>query len=156
MSLRHSLLVSGLLAFSATAFAQSGSATNRPNPPAPPRTDAPGSPVNPRQASPAATATSVTPANQAPEAVEPASQSTPLRELNFAEADTDGDRKVTLTEFSNYVGGRVANHSVEPLTEEVIERFRQLDRNGDGVLSESEASAPPVPTQPQSTMPPRR
>lgn len=158
MLLRPSLFAAGILALSATALAQSGPATNRPNPPAPPRSDAPGAPVNPRQTTPAGAAAQMTPPNQAPAAAaEPEAPSTPLREMKFAEADADGDKKVTLTEFSNYVGARPASASVEPLTEEVIERFRQLDRDGDAALTESEASAPRETTPPQGpAIPPRR
>jgi protein-disulfide isomerase len=152
MSLRFSLLVTGTLALAATVFAQTP-ATNRPIPPAPPRADAPGTPINPQQATPAqagGTGTQAMPdaTKPATPAMEPAAAAVALRELNFAEADTDHDKKVSLTEFANYVGNRPANKSTDPLTEESIERFRQLDRDNDAFLSESEATAPSQPEQP--------
>jgi hypothetical protein len=149
MSFRFPLLLTGALAFATGAFAQTSAAANRPNPPAPPRTDAPGTPINPQQAStPAAQNNASGVTSQAPDA-EPAAAATPLRELNFAEADVDGDKKVSLTEFANYVGNRPANKSTDPLSAEVIERFRQLDQNNDAFLSESEANTPPQPQQMQ-------
>jgi hypothetical protein len=148
MSLRFPLLLTGALAFATAALAQTPAAANRPNPPAPPRTDAPGTPINPQQAStPAAQNNASGVTNQAPDA-EPAA-TTPLRDLNFAEADVDGDKKVSLTEFANYVGNRPANKSTDPLSAEVIDRFRQLDQNNDAFLSESEANTPPQPQQMQ-------
>jgi hypothetical protein len=155
MPFRSSLLLAGALTLAGSLSAQQAP-LNRPVPPAPPRSDAPGTPINPRQTAVGAPST---PANQAPGAVGATAQSTPLRELNFAEADTDGDKKVTLTEFANYVGNRPANGSTEPLSEEMIERFRQLDQNGDATLTESEAAAPQQSTQQQpapSVIPPRR
>src|SRR3954469_23940634 len=149
-SLRSSFLTAGALALAIAASAQSTRATSRPNSPAPPRADAPGAPINPRQTttSPGTNALTnpATPANQAP-AAEPEPASPPLRDLNFAEADADGDKRVTLTEFANYVGNRPETRSTEPVTADLIERFRQLDRNGDATLTEAEATATPQATQ---------
>jgi hypothetical protein len=125
---------------SVTAFAQT-TATPA-TPPAPPRPDAPGTPINPEQTTPVA----------AP--AEPAAQ---VRELVFAEADTDKDGRVSLTEYSNFVESRVANRSVNPLSEQTIERFRQLDQDNDAFLSPSEAATvqqqPPAQVSPGT--PPR-
>ncbi len=164
MSLRSSLLITGALAFAATAFSQSTPATDRPNPAASSRTDAPGAPVDPQPAATPAPGPGVNGVQAAPSAskpatpaLEPAAAAVTLRELNFSEADTDHDKKVSLTEFANYVGNRPANRSTDPLTAELIERFRQLDQDNDAVLTESEATAP---AQPQPSMtpaaPPRR
>jgi hypothetical protein len=149
------LLVIGVLAVAAAAVAQTTPATNRPNPSAPPRPDAPGAPINPQQASTPAQA--VSGGTSQPAAAEPATAPAPLRELNFAAADVDGDKRISLTEFSNYVGNRPANSSTDPITADLIERFRQLDQNGDAYLSEAEATAPAQSQQPlASPVPPRR
>jgi hypothetical protein len=122
---------------SVTAFAQT-TATPA-TPPAPPRPDAPGTPINPEQTTPVAA---------------PAAQ---VRELVFAEADTDKGGRVSLTEYSNFVESRVANRSIGPLSEQTIERFRQLDQDNDAFLSPSEAATvqqqPPAQVSPGT--PPR-
>lgn len=147
------LLLTGALTLAITASAQT--ATNRPVPPAPPRTDAPGSPINPQQNTPAATAQPAAPAESTPAA-------TPLRELNFAEADADGDRRLSLNEYVTFVEARMSTRSTQPLNPETIDRFRQLDQDNDAFVSETEATVrqqPPAqnaPGLPPPPPPPRR
>lgn len=146
MTFRSTLLFSTALILTSAGFAQT-SAARQPNPPAPPRTDAPGAPINPRQAgAPAQPVTNAAPQEEQAAAAE--APNAPMRDLKFADADADGDKKVSLTEFSNYIGNRPANSSTEPVSTEMIERFRQLDQDGDAMLSEMEANSPaPVPQQ---------
>lgn len=141
------LLLSGAFALSLTAFAQSGPATNRPVPPAPPRPDAPGAPINPQQNTPAATA------------AQPAESAAPRRELVFAEADTDGDKRVSLHEFTTFVEARMDTRSTQPVSEATIDRFRQLDQDNDAFVSEAEATVqqqPPAQVDPGTPPPPPR
>lgn len=127
----------------AGVFAQSTPATNRTNPPAPPSASSPGVPAAPGPA---------TPAGATPAAIQE-TPSTPLRELNFTEADVDGDRKISLTEFSTFVENRLETRSTGALSEQTIERFRQFDQDNDAFLSETEARATPPPASQQAVPP---
>lgn len=139
-------IIAGSLTFAAVAFAQTTSPANRPVPPVPPQPDAAATPINAEQVPPA---TPATPAES------PATA--PARDLVFTDADADKDRRVSLTEFANFVESRAANNSISPLSEQTIERFRQLDQDGDAFLSETEAAGvqqqPPAQTRPGA--PPR-
>ncbi len=134
---QSSLLVTGTLVLAVAAFAQQ---TAPAAPPATPRADAPAAPINPNQATPA---------------TEQAAAPAPLRELNFAEADTDGDKRISLSEFSTFVESRMASRSTETVREETIQRFLDLDQNNDAYLSESEARVTPQSTQPAAAKQPR-
>jgi hypothetical protein len=145
----------GALALAAASFAQSptSSPANPPVPPESPRAQPPGEPPRPNPVTPAAT-----PA--APDANPVAAPAVAPRELNFTEADTDKDGRVSIHEYTTYVENRLTTHSTLPLSEETIERFRQLDQDNDAFLSQAEASTPPpLPAQAPPTpsrVPPRR
>jgi hypothetical protein len=143
---QSSLLVTGTLALAVAAWAQTTSPTANPLPPESPRASAPGVPpapvpAAPDQEMPTELATPAAPASTA----EPVAAPAPLRELNFAEADTDGDKKLSLTEYSIFVGSRMATRGTETVSEEMIQRFRQLDQNKDAFLTEAEARNAPQP-----------
>lgn len=156
-----SLLFTVALSLAVTTFAQTP-ATDRPVPPAPPRTDAPGAPINPRQNTTAAPDQTAAPATATPAApAETAPAPAAIRELKFAEADSDGDKRLSLNEYVTYVEARMATRSTLPLNPETIDRFRQLDQDNDGMVSEAEATVqqqPPAQVAPgaQPPPPPRR
>jgi hypothetical protein len=126
------LLASSLLAVA--AFAQNPP-PDRASPPVPPRPDAPNTPINPNQPAPA----------QAAPAEEPAPALSPVRELVFGEADADQDGRVSLNEYTTFVENRMATRSTEPVREETIQRFLDLDQNNDAFLSQSEATVQQQP-----------
>lgn len=131
-------VTNSLILLPLAAFAQSGTPVAEP-PPAAPAPAAVAAPAKPSEAPISLT--------DATNSTGKSSGSGTIKELRFAAVDSDSDTRISLAEFSAFMDADATQRStinadgVQTGVNPVEVLFRQIDRDNDGFLSESELAA---------------